>query len=137
MKINLLRKDASVNLDLHPAFVDAARVIRTAFIMTGTDAMVTSGRDGKHSTMSAHYKGQAIDLRIKHLPFGSGPSTVGFRLGVENFAFRLANALEQAAGAGWYVVYETDHLHVEYAEPGQAPNIKAYKPGRNFYAEAA
>jgi len=128
--IDLKKKDTSVSLQLDPAFKLAAPVLRTAWIMYGAECVVTSGRDGKHSQQSAHYKGFAVDLRHWNLPVVGG-------VGHARFGTNLAKALVQSCGPYWYVVleYKNPHFHVEYAPPGTRPNIIAWRDGVHFYEQ--
>jgi hypothetical protein len=128
-EVQLKRKDSTVNLQVHPMFNQAAPILKTAWIMHGASPTVTSGADGTHSANSAHYKGQALDLRIFNLPFKS--------LGLLQFCNRLADALVEVCGPYFFVVLESDHIHLELVEPGQVPNIKGYKPGLHFYEKAS
>lgn len=132
--INLQRKDASVVLDLDPAFRLAVPVLKTAWAIQGNSyPVVTSGSEktAKHSAKSAHYQGRAIDLRISNL--GWTPGSVGFVFGVETFALKLSGALEECCGPEWYVVLEKDHIHLEVSTG--IPNIRGWVKGKNFYAQ--
>lgn len=126
--IDLKRKDASVSLQLDPAFKLAAPVLKTAWIMYGAECVVTSGRDGKHSVNSAHYLGRAVDLRHWNLPIVKG-------VGHVRFGTNLAKALVESCGPYWFVVLESDHFHVEHAHPGTRPNILAWREGVHFYQQ--
>jgi hypothetical protein len=128
--IDLKKKDASVNLQLDPAFRLAVPVLKTAWIMYGAECVVTSGKDGKHSVNSAHYLGRAVDLRHWNLPVVGG-------VGHIRFGQNLAKALVQSCGALWYVVLEASHYHVEFAPPGKRPNIAAWREGQFFYQQQA
>ena len=120
--INLQKKDLTVNLEVNPAFEAAAPVLKTAWNMLGLSCVVTSGKDGAHSKQSAHYTGNALDLRI---------------IGVSNhmmpmaFGNNLATALFNVCGMGFYVVLEDMHIHLEYSLA--VPNIKGFKVGKLFY----
>jgi hypothetical protein len=63
-------------------------------------AIITSARDGIHSAKSLHYQGRAIDVRSNDL-------TADQRA-------RLCNELRRALGAGFDVVNEPDHIHIEW-----------------------
>jgi hypothetical protein len=123
MEMPFKRKSNLVNLNLDPVFKEAAPIIKTAWTMYGAEAVVTSGKDGKHSANSAHYRGQAIDLRIWNL---AGVDLV-------LFCQRLVVALVHNLGPYWYVVLESDHIHLEFSR--ERPNIKGYQAGRHFYAQ--
>ncbi len=61
---------------------------------------ITSGIDGKHSPNSLHYALRAIDIRTRTL----APDTVD----------ALVDDLRDTLGAGYDVVLEDDHIHVEF-----------------------
>lgn len=123
-EVNLKAKGPSVNLMVNPVFMEAAPILKTAWLMYGAECVVTSGRDGVHSRQSAHDKGNALDLRT-------------YNLGNKVFVFgpRLAAALVENLGPYWYLVLERDHFHLEVVAPGEAPNIKWFKPGKHFYVQ--
>jgi hypothetical protein len=58
------------------------------------ECTITSGTEGRHSRKSLHYKGLAIDIR------GGSQS--------------LADYLQVNLGGDYDVVFEIDHIHVEY-----------------------
>ncbi|MCS3827449.1 hypothetical protein GGP85_002919 [Salinibacter ruber] len=61
--------------------------------------VITSAADGKHSTGSLHYSGEALDLRIWNLPTPA----------------QVAERLQQELGPDYDVVHhEGSHIHVEY-----------------------
>lgn len=66
------------------------------------DMVVTSVADGKHRPGSLHYRGEAVDIRTRHLS----------RVDANYFA----EAVSEALGAEYDVVLERDppHLHIEY-----------------------
>ena len=64
------------------------------------DCVITSASDGKHGPNSLHYKGQALDLRTRHLN-GQGLQAVYHKL-------------KESLGEQFDVVLESDHIHVEW-----------------------
>ena len=87
---------------MHPMMNLALLVINDVFReMVGVEAVITSGRDGKHSSKSLHYAGQAIDLRTRHMD--DAQITIALR--------ELQNRLEPI---GFDVILEQDHFHIEY-----------------------
>lgn len=124
--MELPKKDNTVKFEgLHEAILAAMQPIFTYYQKKGLKALVTSGKDGTHSKNSAHYKGQALDLRS---------------MGVKNpgpFCAGLQGALAMAGipNGYFYVVWENDHIHVEWASRGEAPNIVGYKPGKYYYCK--
>ena len=67
----------------------------------GRTAIITSTTDGRHMRGSKHYKGLAVDLRIRDLPFDVQ----------KRYYFSLKYALLKLCD----VVLEPDHIHVEYS----------------------
>lgn len=65
--------------------------------------VVTSAHDGTHSEDSLHDDGLAIDLRVW-----------GFS---ESEAKRVTEELQATLGERYDVVYETDHIHIEFDPP--------------------
>lgn len=122
--IDIKRKDLTVNLDVNPAFIQAVPVLKTAWAMLGLDCVVTSGSEStaKHSKNSAHYTGNALDLRIWDISKHMTPMA---------FGYNLAGALKIVCGDGFYVVLEGDHIHLEYSLA--VPNIKGWVAGKLFY----
>lgn len=120
--IDIKKKDGTVNLDVNPAFTQAVPVLKTAWAMLGLDCVVTSGKDGQHSKNSAHYSGNALDLRTWDISKHMTPMAFGYNLAV---------ALKLVCGDGFYVVLDGDHIHLEYSLA--VPNIKGWVAGKLFY----
>jgi hypothetical protein len=59
---------------------------------------ITSLTDGKHSSGSLHYTGDAVDLRL--------PSTTVID--------QVVSQLKTALGSSYDVIREIDHIHIEY-----------------------
>ena len=110
MSSEITVKDLSVRFSkLTPQCVLAMMVVRSIYDTALTNEelakfpfVITSANDGKHSTASLHYSGNAFDLRI--WAFKENPAAL------RAFASRCAAAL----GRDFDVVLESDHLHVEY-----------------------
>lgn len=66
----------------------------------GHDLVLTAGIDGKHSTSSKHYSGNAVDLRSRILP--------------EGVAAKAVALLKDRLGNDYDVIHETDHIHIEH-----------------------
>lgn len=64
------------------------------------DCVITSANDSKHGPNSLHYKGQALDLRTRHLN-GQGLQSVYHKL-------------KESLGEQFDVVLEADHIHIEF-----------------------
>lgn len=117
-------KSADVNMDVHPAFQAAAPILIALWAQFRLDPIVTAGKEEGHSARSAHHDGRALDLRIWYI--------------VDDVALGrgIATALNMLApNWKWYVVLESDHIHLEVCEPADAPNIKGWKAGKYFYQE--
>jgi hypothetical protein len=65
--------------------------------------VITSAHDGTHSDNSLHDDGLAVDLR-----------TWGFS---NAQARRVTTGIQAALGEKWDVVYEVDHIHIEFDPP--------------------
>ena len=68
--------------------------------LLGREAIITSALDGKHSTNSLHYSGNAIDLRTRDLP-----------ILLKHHYWQL---LRDRLGDDFDVVKEATHVHVEF-----------------------
>lgn len=105
-----MKLKAGVKLDgLKPEMFNLIPVIDYVFLnRVMHDCTITSTTDGKHKKGSFHYKGLAIDLRIRDLA-----SDVEVR--------SVYNDLYVALHRLCDVVLESDHIHVEYS-----PNKSVY-----------
>ncbi len=72
----------------------------------GLTVVITSGTDGKHMTGSRHYTGEALDFRTSNLKSAQ----------LQDFI----EALRVRLGAGYQIIRESDHLHVEVQPPAPA-----------------
>ena len=66
----------------------------------GREAIITSCRDGSHMSGSKHYSREALDLRTRDLTAGVIDS--------------LVTGLRNALGSDYDVLFEGDHIHIEY-----------------------
>ena len=66
----------------------------------GHNLTLTSALDGKHSSQSLHYVGQAIDLRTRDVP--------------EDLRKTLRKKIAQRLGSDFDVILEKTHIHIEY-----------------------
>ena len=62
--------------------------------------VITSANDGKHGPKSKHYRGDAVDIRTRHLSADE--------------EINIAHEIAQSLGKDFDVVLESDHLHIEY-----------------------
>ena len=69
--------------------------------LCGRTAIITSTTDGSHMSGSLHYKGLAVDLRTRDLSLDVQ----------KRYYFALNYALLKLCD----VVFESDHIHVEYS----------------------
>ena len=65
------------------------------------EVTVTSLRDGSHSPNSRHYKGEAFDMRTRHMPEEAAKAVY----------HRLRAVLDPQ---GFDTVLESDHIHCEW-----------------------
>lgn len=66
----------------------------------GVDCVVTACVDGVHKAGSLHYRGLAVDLRIRDFRPGDADKAI--------------TRIKQCLGADYDVVLENDHIHVEF-----------------------
>jgi len=71
---------------------------------------VTSLTDGVHRTDSLHYKGLAVDIRVRDL---------------HNSPNVLCADLASALGQDYDVIFEIDHIHVEYDPDRPRQEVKS------------
>ena len=82
----------------------------SVFTELDADCIVTSCTEARHGRGSKHYGGYALDFRTRHLT-----KSVDEADGMPIRAGRRANAMiRDALGPDFDVVFETDHIHVEY-----------------------
>ena len=108
---NLYLKDGVRILGAHfdhemVRILDVAR--RTAPKMERDAVWVTSANDSRHSDLSLHYKNQAFDIRIYNI---AGD--------VHHEAKLWAERIQQALGPDYDIVYEKDHIHIEFQPKGE------------------
>jgi len=100
-------KDDSVDVDsVAPGVLDA--VVEAAHPQYAKrqnleNFVVTSAHDGEHSDGSLHDDGLALDLRVWEFS--------------EAQARHVTTGIQAALGERWDVVYEVDHIHVEFDPP--------------------
>lgn len=90
---------------MQPQLALAAVLAEQVYGAIGADCTITSINDGQHKSDSFHYRGLAMDLRIKDVRFEQRESVIT----------RLADAL----GPEWDVLWEgkgteNEHAHLEY-----------------------
>lgn len=72
------------------------------YVKYGTELVITSGNDGTHAVNSKHYSGNAVDIRTHSLP---NPRQDGQA---------IANILNDNLGRDYDIIFEGDHIHIEY-----------------------
>lgn len=130
---------ASPHTDLNVAaeLGQLAPLLRVVFGAHGTSCVVTHGRDGAHSAGSRHDEGYCLDIRIWGLQFGEQVTgTREWWRSLHRWCAQLTAALVKEVGPYVFLVLEKNHIHLEWAGPGQVPNIVGFSPGRHFYATA-
>lgn len=85
---------------LKPEILLAIQEAREVYRELDADLIITSLLDGKHMKNSLHYKGLAVDLRIKHL----SKTNQGI----------AAQRLRLMLGPEYDVILEKTHIHCEY-----------------------
>lgn len=92
-------KDGVIWTDIHPKVEQVLHGVDAVFQKHGVEAVITSGRDGKHMEGSKHYEGKAFDLRTWHV--------------IEE----VAKQLRMYLGKDYDVIVEKDHIHIEWEGP--------------------
>ena len=92
-----------VNLTgLKPEMLLGIMVVDSVYTSAGFDCVVTSISDGKHGRSSKHYIGNAADFRTSNIPQ------------ITSHINTLVTNLKESLGPQFDVVFEGDHIHVEY-----------------------
>lgn len=100
----ILIKPGVVFTKLRPEIYNTFPVIDKEFEAIGKIAVITSAEEGKHKRDSLHYEGLAIDLRTFHLKSPQQSAMV--------------KSLQKKLGPDYDVVWEKDHIHVEFDPEG-------------------
>jgi hypothetical protein len=88
-------------MGLKPEMTVALQVVQGVYERLGvSEVVVTSGTEGKHSPKSRHYLGYALDLRTRNVPRAMRDD--------------LAEGCKRALGSDFFVLLESDHLHIGY-----------------------
>lgn len=85
---------------LDPRIIPAVWKCHAIYDQYGKPCVITSGRDSKHSCMSKHYFGMAVDLRTRFFS--------------ESQKIKVSTEIRDALGKDFDVILESDHIHVEY-----------------------
>ena len=86
---------------LQPEMLLALFVAESAFAAKAIQLVVTSALEGHHSARSKHKLGYAVDLRTRDMPPG-------------DTALNLAGQIKSALGNEYYVLLESDHIHIQF-----------------------
>lgn len=98
--------------DLQPQMVIACFVVYTIYAKYGYDSVITSGNDSSHSKNSLHYQGRALDFRTRHIVDAkNNPDLAKCNL--------LAREIRDSLGPDFDVLFENDHIHVEFDPKGK------------------
>lgn len=104
-------KSRNVKLHLSIEMVNALLKIENVFRKIAKEMVITSANDSLHRVGSLHYKSNAIDLRTRHLTTSQ--------------LHQVMVWLRQDLGTSFDVLYEGDHIHIEY---DNAPNPELLRP---------
>jgi hypothetical protein len=95
-----LKLKAGVSLrGLQWEMFEAAIKVEAAFNDLGHECVITSGTEGQHMARSLHYKGLALDFRIRDVPVSQ--------------RFKILKSIKQRLGNDFDVILEKDHVHLE------------------------
>lgn len=82
---------------------EVANKVADVFNEHGYYCMITSGREGLHSSPnSRHYKGEALDFRTRHIKWSSKVK-------------KIAEEVREILGDGYRVIVEKTHIHIQTA----------------------
>lgn len=126
--------DQAPLIGVHPHLLWIAPVFIMAMQAYGGIATVNYGTNGKHSALSAHGKGQALDIHHKDLRFswvGAPPQSKDWYFALVQLAgsiAKVANEMSRLTNSEteYYLVVEPGHFHLEVTLHGEAPNIKGW-----------
>jgi hypothetical protein len=100
-EVNKMQIKKGVNLNgLKPEIAAIFPVLECVYQSYGAEAVITSGVEGSHGDYSHHFKGLAVDVRTRNVNV--------------NFHKDLVNKLKFALSEQYQVVYENNHIHVEF-----------------------
>ena len=85
---------------MRPEILLAAVAAERVYQAAGHDMVITACVDGKHVAGSLHYTGAAIDVRTRDV----APAEVT----------KLIARIKDCLGDDFDVVFEVDHIHVEF-----------------------
>ena len=91
-------------VQFHPKSLRCSEALRMLWIAqreapVGYEMTITSGCDGEHKVNSAHYRGEAFDLRTRDLQIHD------VEVWVEN--------IQEMLGGNYFVLLESDHIHMQ------------------------
>ena len=93
-------KSNSVNLNnVHPKIYEAIGKVAYIYASYGSDLVITSARDSKHGGNSLHYVGKAFDIRVWN---------------IDTDLIKLTGFIASELGNEYDVVFEVNHIHIEY-----------------------
>jgi len=87
-------------IGLQPQIVLAYTLIRPIFESYGTEAVITSISDSKHSKTSRHYIGYGMDIRTRELDETDIP--------------KVLEEIKRLLGNEFYIAFETNHFHIQW-----------------------
>ena len=102
--MSLSIKDSVRLTGISPQMAIAAIVAEGVYSDQGYNCCVTSAVDSRHRVGSDHYRGDALDLRTRDVP----PSD----------RVAIAGALSDRLGPDYFVLLESDHIHVAWKPAG-------------------
>lgn len=96
MKIKFGVQMAGLQLPMRKVLKEAEKLWKEH----GKELVVTAALDGAHSAGSYHYYGYALDFRTRYFS--------------KNIAMAIAAKLGDRVGRGYTVVFEGNHIHVQF-----------------------
>lgn len=94
---------------IKPEMAVAITVIDSIYRMHGQELVITSAVEGKHSKISRHYLGYAIDTRTFYFDQDALPD--------------VQRDIQNALGDDFYIEHEGNHFHIQF-NPKQLTTIE-------------
>ena len=101
----MLQFKEGIQLTITKAINEILLKAEPCFTSFSVPCVVTSGTDGQHGEKSKHYSAEALDFRVRHLKV--------------DLHQPLVKLLKERLGKDFDVVYEGDHVHIEFDPKGE------------------
>lgn len=124
-KIKSSPRERRARLDPLTLKIIAIATVDEIMARYGYDAIITSGRDGKHGTTSIHYADMALDYRSKHIQDPTpDPDHPAMFLSAKVVKQQIVDEVNSALGPDVDFIFEeerpgrSEHFHMEVQPKG-------------------